>query len=75
MLTIILTVAFSIWFTSSMLMLCFYFNAKLACARENKGFKIPLRAFLYYHFCPIVHTIKCLRILNRMFELKRQRGM
>ena len=75
MLTIILTVALSVWLTSSLLMVGFYLNAKFAYARENKGFKMPLRAFLYYHFCPIVHTIKCLHILNRMFELKRQRGM
>lgn len=75
MLTIILTVAFSVWLTSSLFMVGFYLNAKIAYARENKGFKMPLRMFLYYHFCPIVHTIKCLKILNRIFELKRQRGM
>jgi hypothetical protein len=33
---------------------------------------MPIRSFLYIHFCPIVHTVQCFKILKRVAELKRE---
>lgn len=71
----IANVAVSIWLTSTAFMLIFYINAKIGFAREGKTLRIPLPIFVMMHFCPIIHTIKCFKVMRRYVELKAQRGM
>lgn len=75
MLNWIANVAISIWLTSTVFMLIFYANAKVSFAREGKTFRIPLPIFVMTHFCPIIHTIKCFKIMRRYYQLKAERGM
>lgn len=75
MLNWIVNVAISVWLTSTIFMLVFYVNAQISLAREGKVLRIPLGIFLVHHFCPIVHTIKCFKIMRRCAELKAKRGM
>ncbi len=75
MLNWIVNVAISVWLTSTIFMLGFYFNAKIGFIREGKIFRMPLPVFVMMHFCPIIHTIKCFKIMRRYAELKAQRGM
>ena len=75
MLNWIVNVAISVWLTSTIFMLVFYINAKIRFAREGMTLRIPLSIFVMAHFCPIVHTIKCFKIMRRYAELKAQRGM
>jgi hypothetical protein len=45
---------------------------------DGKVFLMPFGQFFYLHFCPIVHTVKCFKIMRRTAELKAQaekRGM
>ena len=64
-------IAGSVWLTSTMIMLAFFINAELVTWRKNhKLFSMPFSKFVYYHFCPIVHTIKCIKILNRWIQLR-----
>lgn len=77
---IIFRIALSIWLTSSLFMFGFWFNAFFSTLRhEKKLLLMPLSSFLYLHFCPIVHTIKCFEIMRRYSELKiaqkEKRGM
>lgn len=73
MLKFIIIVAISIYFTSTLFMLFFWANAFIMTFRQNgKIFTMPLGQFLYIHFCPIVHTIKCFKIMRRIAELKEQ---
>ena len=72
----IIEVALSIWLTSSLFMSWFWGVAFFTTYfRDGKVLRIPLGQFLYIHFCPIVHTIKCFQIMRRYAELKQQRGM
>ena len=71
----IVNIAIAIWLTSSLFMLVFYFNAKISFAREGKILRIPVGVFIIHHFCPIIHTVKCFKIMKRTAELKAQRGM
>ena len=71
----IVNVAVAIWLTSTFFMLFFYINAKIGFARGGKDFRIPPFLFIVTHFCPIIHTIKCFKIMRRYAELKAQRGM
>ena len=75
MLNWIVNVAISVWLTSTIFMLGFYFNAKIRFLREGKVFRMPLSLFVILHFCPIIHTIKCFKVMRRYAELKAQRGM
>lgn len=75
MLNFIIKVAIAIWLTSSLFMTFFYVNTVLSFRREGKDFAMPLGAFLYFNYCPIVHTIKCVKILKKIERLKRERGM
>ena len=73
MLKFVLIFAISVWTTSSLFMIGFWLNATMANFRENdKIFLMPISSFLYIHFCPIVHTIQCFKILKRIAELKRE---
>ena len=71
----IVNVAVSIWLTSTIFMLIFYFNAKTIFAREGKTLHLPFNFFILTHFCPIIHTIKCFKIMRRYAEFKAERGM
>ena len=72
MLKFILISAISVWLTSSLFMLVFWANAVITTYREPvKIFFMPLKDFLIIHFCPIVHTYKCFRIMRRISELKK----
>ena len=59
MLKFIIEIAIAVWVTSSLFMLFFWANAFIASLREGKILVFPLGQFLYIHFCPIVHTVKC----------------
>lgn len=73
MLKFIVMLAISVWTTSTLFMLFFWASAFISNLRENgKIFLMPIGAFLYIHFCPIVHTVKCFKIMRRTAELKAQ---
>lgn len=72
----IFTLAISIWMTSSIFMLICWANAFITTFRESgKIFVMPFGRFLYIHFCPIVHTVKCFKIMWRATELAKERGV
>lgn len=75
MLNWIVKIAISVWLTSTIFMLVFYFNAQLSLVRKGKCLRIPLGIFLIHHFCPVVHTYKCFKIMKRSAELAKERGM
>ena len=73
MLKLVLIFAISVWTTSSLFMVGFWLNAMITVfLQERKVFFMPIGSFLYIHFCPIVHTIQCFKILKRVTELKRE---
>lgn len=73
MLKFVLIFAISVWATSSLFMVGFWLNAMITVLRqERKVFFMPIGQFLYIHFCPIVHTVQCFKILKRIAELKRE---
>lgn len=79
MLKFVINVAISVWTTSTLFMLFFWANAFITTLRrDDKVFILPIGKFLYLHFCPIVHTVQCFKIMRRSAELKAQatkRGM
>ena len=73
MLKFIVNVAIAVWTTSTLFMLFFWANAFISTLRQDgKIFLMPIGQFLYIHFCPIVHTVKCFKIMRRTAELKAQ---
>ena len=75
MLKFVVEVAIAVWTTSTLFMLFFWANAFISTLRQDgKIFLMPLGTFLYIHFCPIVHTVKCFKIMRRTAELAK-RGM
>lgn len=73
MLKFIVNVAIAVWTTSTLFMLFFWANAFISTLRQDgKIFLMPIGTFLYIHFCPIVHTVKCFKIMRRTAELKAQ---
>ena len=73
MLKFVVEVAIAVWTTSTLFMLFFWTSAFVNTLRqEGKIFLMPLGRFLYLHFCPIVHTVKCFKIMRRTAELKAQ---
>jgi len=72
MLRFIICLAIAIWSTSSLFMLIFWATSMITVwKRERKVFIMPIGFFLYVHFCPIVHTIQCFKIMKRITELRR----
>ena len=60
MLQFIINVAISVWMTSTIFMLYFYFRFVIHYFRKTGEIVVmPLGAWIFYHFCPIIHTIKC----------------
>ena len=75
MLKFVVEVAIAVWTTSTLFMLFFWASAFVNTFRqEGKIFLMPFSQFLYLHFCPIVHTVKCFKIMRRTAELAK-RGM
>lgn len=73
MLKFVIEVAIAVWTTSTFFMLFFWANAFITILRKDgKIFLMPLGSFLYIHFCPIVHTVRCFKIMQRYTELKRR---
>lgn len=73
MMKFVINVAISVWTTSTLFMLFFWANAFITTwKRDGKIFLLPLGKFIYLHFCPIVHTRQCFRIMRRYAELKEQ---
>ena len=73
MLKFVMEVAIAVWTTSTLFMLFFWANAFIATLRrDGKIFLMPFGHFLYFHFCPIVHTIKCFKIMRQMAELTKR---
>ena len=73
MLKFVINVAISVWTTSTLFMLFFWANAFITTLRrDSKIFLMPFGKFLYLHFCPIVHTVQCFKIMRRSAELKAQ---
>ena len=65
--------AVSVWMTSTLFMLWNWLNAFIyTYATQHKLMLMPLGAFLYLHFCPIVHTINCVKIMKKTAELQRR---
>ena len=79
MVKFIIEIAITIWTTSTIFMLFFWAKSFITIFRQSgKFFFMPLTTFLYIHFCPIVHTVKCFKIMRRIIKLKTQamkRGM
>ena len=75
MLKFVVEVAIAVWTTSTLFMLFFWANAFISTLRQDgKIFLMPLGTFLFIHFCPIVHTVKCFKIMRQTAELAK-RGM
>lgn len=75
MLKFVVEVAIAVWTTSTLFMLFFWTNAFISTLRKDgKVFLMPFGTFLFIHFCPIVHTVKCFKIMRRTAELAK-RGM
>jgi len=73
MLKFVIEVAISVWTTSTLFMLFFWANAFVTTLRQDgKIFLMPFSKFLYFHFCPIVHTVQCFKIMRRTAALKAQ---
>jgi len=73
---IIINLAISIYLTSTIFMLACWMNAVATTYRKTgKIFVMPISRFLYVHFCPIVHTVKCFKIMKRATELAKERGL
>ena len=73
---IITNLAISIYLTSTIFMLICWVNAvRVTFIQTGKIFVIPIVHFLYLHFCPIVNTVKCFKIMKREAQLKKERGM
>ena len=77
MLKAIVLFAVSVYLTSTLFTLWFWLAATIADYQRNGKFvrKMPFSAFLYLHFCPITHTRFAFRIMRRMEQLRRERGM
>lgn len=74
MLHFIVYLAIAIWSTSSLFMLAFWANTFITFWKEErKIFIMPISLFLYFHFCPIVHTIECFKIMKRIKEIQERR--
>lgn len=66
-------VAVAVWTTSTLFMLFFWARAFITTLRQDgKIFLLPFGKFLYLHFCPIVHTVQCFKIMRRAAELEAQ---
>lgn len=73
MLKFVINVAISVWITSTLFMLFFWANAFITTLRQDgKIFLMPFGKFLYFHFCPIVHTVQCFKIMRRSAALMAQ---
>ena len=71
MLKFVVEVTIAVWTTSTLFMLFFWANAFITTLRQDgKVFLMPIGTFLFIHFCPIVHTVKCFKIMRRTAELK-----
>jgi len=78
MLKFVIEVAIAVWTTSTLFMLFYWANAFICTLRDGEIFLMPIGKFLYIHFCPIVHTVKCFEIMRRTAKLGAQaakRGM
>lgn len=75
MLNFVINLAISVWITSSLFMLVFYIKVVMSFAAKGKHFKMPFGMFIYVTFCPIVHTVKCFKVLRRYRQLKQERGV
>lgn len=74
MLKFIMNVAIAVWTTSTLFMLFFWANAFISTLRQDgKVFIMPIGSFLYFHFCPIVHTIQCFKIMRRFAEFQAEK--
>lgn len=70
MMRFIINLAISVYLTSTIFMLACWINAVVVTFHETgKIFTMPLGQFIYFHFCPIVHTVKCFKIMKRAAEL------
>lgn len=73
MLKFIAMLAISVWTTSTLFMLFFWANAFVTTLRQDgKIFLMSIGTFLYIHFCPIVHTVQCFKIMRRSAELAKR---
>ena len=73
---IIINLAISIYLTSTIFMLICWVNAVMVTFRQTgKVFVMPVGHFVYFHFCPIANTIKCVKIMKREAQLMKERGM
>ena len=74
MLHFIICLAIAIWSTSSLFMLIFWATSLITVWKEkHEVFVMPLGFFFYIHFCPIVHTIQCFKIMRRFAELQTEK--
>lgn len=74
MLHFIICLAIAIWSTSSLFMLIFWVNSFITIWNERHEVLImPFGFFLFTHFCPIVHTVQCFKIMKRIAELQAEK--
>ena len=74
MLHFIVCLIISIWVTSTLFMLTFWAHATITSyQQEGKILVMPLWLFLLVHFCPIVHTVRCFKIMKKVAELQAEK--
>ena len=71
----IINFAIAVYITSTIFMLRNYFGPKRMFARKGKIFVMPFSTFIWYHFMPIVHTVKLVKIELRAREMAKERGL
>lgn len=70
---IIIKLAISIYLTSAIYMLICWGNALYHSVHDKgKFFVMPFGHFIYIHFCPIVNTIRCIKIMKKEYELMKR---
>lgn len=73
---IIIEIFLSIYITSTLFMLYYWLNATISFyRREGKILFMPIPYFLLIHFCPIVNSVRCFKIMKKIVQLRGQRGM
>lgn len=67
MFNLIIEIALLAWTTSAMFMIYFSIHSTLlALTVEDPQPKFSFIKFMYYHFCPVVNTYKCFKIIKEL---------
>lgn len=67
MFNLIVEVALLVWTTSAMFMIYFSIhNTLFALTIEEPLPNFSFIKFIYYHFCPIINTYKCFKVIQNL---------